>query len=195
MTRYTDEAEELLVKPEEAPLELDLDGYLASLKTASVLESWVNEVPIVELTERFGIGAGDLRSKVEDAEWLLFALGRLAGRFQRRLARAIDDLSLRVRYGAAEELLDLVRLRGVGRVRARRLFRAGYADREALRHAPLDRIEQVLRSRRLAEMVVNQLRRPSPGTGPAAPAPTAPVRPASTRPTIRSLDEYPVDPE
>ena len=193
LSRYTDEAEELLVKPEEPPLELDLESYLATLKTASVLEAWIREVPIVEITERFGIGAGDLRTKVEDAEWLLFAAGRLASRFQRRLGRSIDDLSLRVRYGAAEELLDLVRLRGIGRVRARRLYAAGYPDRESLRRAPIDRIEQVLRSRKLAESLASQLRRPGAKATPAAstPASVPAPRPASPRPTVRTLDEFP----
>jgi helicase len=197
LTRYTDEAEELLVKPEEAPLELDLDGFLATLKTASVLEAWINEVPILEITRRYGLGAGDLRTKVEDAEWLLFAAGRLASRFQRRLGRTIDDLSLRVRYGAGEELLDLVRLRGIGRVRARLLFRAGYPDRESLRQAPLGRIAQVLRSPALAEMVTSQLRRlpgaartedETPRRTPARPLPPS-------RPTARTLEDFPSDPE
>jgi helicase len=197
LTRYTDEAEELLVKPEEPPLELDLDGFLSTLKTASVLEAWVNETPIVEITDKWGIGAGDLRTKVEDAEWLLFSAGRLAARFQRRLGRAIDDLSTRVRYGAREELLDLVRLRGIGRVRARALYAAGYPDRESLRQAPLERIERALKSRRLAEMVATQLHRPGSETGRTnaetrrpAPAPTPPARP-----TRRTLDEFPSDGE
>ncbi|MGI0129448.1 MAG: DEAD/DEAH box helicase [Thermoplasmata archaeon] len=196
LTRYTDEAEELLVKPEEEPLELDLDGFLSTLKTASVLEAWIDEVPILDITRRFGIGAGDLRTKVEDADWLLFAAGRLATRFQRRLGRTIDDLATRVRYGAAEELLDLVRLRGIGRVRARMLYRAGYPDRESLRHAPLARIEQVLRSGKLAEMVASQLQRPAvgdrrerepPRRGPL-PRPVPERRRAG-----RTLDEFPDD--
>ncbi|MGI0070775.1 MAG: DEAD/DEAH box helicase [Thermoplasmata archaeon] len=197
LTRYTDEAEELLVKPEEPPLELDLDGFLSTLKTASVLEAWIDEVPIVEISRRFAIGAGDLRSKVEDAEWMLFAAGRLASRYQRRLARPIDDLALRVRYGAGEDLLDLVRLRGIGRVRARLLCRAGYPDRESLRQAPIVRIEQVLRSRKLAEMVAKQVRRPGAAGPPSDEAsrrtparPAAPPPPAA-RPTRRTLDEFP----
>ena len=195
LTRYTDEAEELLLKPEEPPLDLDLEVYLSTLKTASVLEAWVAEEPIVEITQRFGIGAGDLRSKVEDADWLLFAAGRLASVFQRRVGRAIDDLSFRVRYGVREELLDLVRLRGIGRVRARLLYRAGFADREALRNAPLDRIEQALKSRRLAEMVASQIRgRPEGGRSPPARTSTPPP-PASprSRSTVRRLDEFPAD--
>ena len=195
LSRYTDESEELLVKPEEPPLDLDLDAFLSTLKTAAVLEAWVSEEPIVEITQRFGIGAGDLRSKVEDADWLLFAAGRLARVFQRRVGRAVDDLSFRVRYGVREELLDLVRLRGIGRVRARQLFRAGFADREALRNAPIDRIEQALRSRRLAEMVLSQLK-VRPAGGRATPASTPPLPPSSDhrpRPTVRRLDEFPTD--
>jgi len=197
LTRYTDEAEELLVRPEQPPLDLDLEVFLATLKTATVLESWIDEVPLVEMTERYGIGAGDVRTKVEDADWLLFAASRLASAFQPRAGRRIDDLSLRVRYGVREELLDLVHLRGIGRVRARMLFRAGYPDRESLRQAPLDRIEQALRSRKLAEMVVSQLRRRAAG----APArdETVPVGPpphrGKPRPTVRTLEEYPSDAE
>ena len=195
LARFTDEAEELLIKPEELPLDLDLDVFLATLKTATVLEEWIAETPIVEITERHGIGAGDLRAKVEDAEWLLFAAGRIASAFARRLGRPVDDLSLRVRYGVKEELLDLVRLRGIGRVRARLLYRAGYPDREALRQAPIDRIEQALRSARLAEMVVSQLRRRTdPGVergegGPAGPLLASPRR----RPSVRTLEEFPDD--
>jgi helicase len=193
IARFADEQAELLVKPDEPPINLDLDGFLATLKTATVLEAWIAETPIVEITERHGIGAGDLRNRVEDADWLLFSLGRLATAFQRRLGRPIDDLSLRVRYGVKEELLDLVRLHGIGRVRARRLFAAGFVDREALRNAPIDRIEQALRSRRLAEMVVAQLnprkeRRPhEPGAPPERPqVPTG-------RRVPRTLEEFPED--
>ncbi|HTP55035.1 MAG TPA: DEAD/DEAH box helicase [Thermoplasmata archaeon] len=193
LTRFTDESAELLVQPEEPPIDLDLDGFLATMKTATVLESWIAETPIIEITERHGIGAGDLRNRVEDADWLLFALGRLASVFQRRLGRSIDDLSLRVRYGVKEELLDLVRLRGIGRVRARMLLAAGFADREALRNAPLDRIEQALRSPRIAAAVVAQLnprsaRRSTEAAVPPGPPPSAPGR----RPP-RTLEEYPTD--
>ncbi len=202
LSRFTDEAAELLVQPQEAPLELDLDLFLATLKTAAILEDWIAETPIVTLTEKFGIGAGDLRTKVEDADWLLFGASRLATRFQRRLSRPIDDLALRVRYGVREELLDLVRLRGIGRVRARLLFRAGFEDRDALRSASLDRVAQVLKSPQLAESVLEQVRRgrkestnATPPVGPklAGNLPKDGGSPKGNRP--RTLDEYPPVPD
>jgi helicase len=196
LARYTDDAEELLVKPEEPPMELDLDGFLATLKTASVLEHWIDETPILQITERFQLGAGDLRTKVEDAEWLLFAAGRLAATFNRRLARPIDDLSFRVRYGVTAELLDLVRLRGIGRVRARLLFGAGFADREALRQAPISRIAHALGSTSLAEMVVRQLTRgPTEPREGDEPTRAEPSPPSSARPLPRRLEDYPTGPE
>jgi helicase len=195
MGRFTDEVEEMLVKPDEPPLHLDMDGTLAALKTASVLEAWIDEVPIVELSERWAIGAGDIRTKVEDAEWLLFGAGRLATVFQRRLGRTLDDLATRVRYGAREELLDLVRLRGIGRVRARMLFKAGFADRESLRRAPSDRIAAALHSPTLATMVLTQLGRKEEGLAtPEIDRPTEAVAvPPGRRSTTRRLDEYPAE--
>lgn len=201
LERFQVEEPELLLKPEEEPLSVDLELFLATLKTAALLEMWIDERPIVEVTQRFNVGAGDLRSKVEDAEWLLFGLGRLAVRFRRDLARTVDELSLRVRYGVRPELLDLVRLRGIGRVRGRALYAAGFPDRDALLQASPGRLAAVLRSRALADAVLKQIRHPTSRTAvptvpldaTAAPGPTLPGAPptaARARPGARRLEEF-----
>jgi len=205
LARYSDEEQELLAKPEEDPYPQDLDLFLATIKTAQVLEAWLDETPIVEISERFGIGAGDLRAKVEDAEWLLFGASRIASRFQRRLARPLDDLSLRIRYGAREELLDLVHLRGIGRARGRALYNAGFPDRDSLRSAPIDRVVAALRSPRLAEAVLREVRHPNvpksaePVAAGPTPPPTMPRRKEPPAPRARakrrSLEEYHTDPD
>ncbi len=201
--RYTEEEPELLAKAEEEPYSVPLDLFLATLKTAEVLEAWIAETPIVEISERYGIGAGDLRAKVEDAEWLLFGTSRLANRYQRRLARPVEELSLRVRYGIREELLDLVHLRGVGRARARALFQAGFHDRDSLRSAPVDRVAQALRSPRLAEMILREVHHPraKAGVPPSGPPPAAtpmPAPPALGPPRSarrgRRLDDFATEP-
>ncbi len=194
LERYLEEEPELLRKPEEEPFPEPMETFLASFKTAAVLESWIAEEPLVEITERFGIGAGDLRAKVEDAEWLLFGASRLAGQYQRRVIAPLDALALRVRYGIAEELLDLVQLRGIGRVRGRALYRAGFVDRDALRGAPVERIARALNSPGLAEMVVRQLDRRS-GARARPEAGSTPDPPPAARNRRRRLDEYDPSPE
>ncbi len=198
LSRFAEEESELLLKPEEDGLTADLETFLATLKTAALLERWIEEVPIVEITQEFGVGAGDLRAKVEDASWLLFGLSRLAVRFRRELGRPIDALELRVQYGAAEDLLDLVRLPGIGRVRGRRLVEAGFPDREALRGAPLDRVARALGSPALAKQILAELnpgrstgtRRsgdPPPESSGESPPPPGPGRGRRSHPTLEEF--------
>ena len=55
----------------------------------------------------------------------------------------INDLSLRVQYGCKKELLNLVSLKGIGRVRARALFNEGFKTINELRGVPLKRLAQI----------------------------------------------------
>jgi len=104
----------------------DYDFFLAEIKTAALLEDWIEERTEDEVTKRFGIGPGDIRRMVDQGEWLVYAMGELAKIFRRERVKPLAKLIPRLQYGIKEELLPLVRLRGVGRVRARNLLRAGY---------------------------------------------------------------------
>ena len=152
--RYLDDADELLLKPEEDELVPSEEGFLGSIKTALLLEAWLDDrKTLVEVTQAFRIGAGDLRTRVERAEWLVSSLAELARRGRRELARSLDRLSVRVRYGVREELVDLVLLRGIGRVRSRRLYEEGIVDQASLAATPLSKLTAVLGSSSLAESV------------------------------------------
>lgn len=103
------------------------EEVLAGLKTAACLLDWIEETPEDGIVGRFSIGPGDLHTLVQLSDWLLYAAGQVARIFGLAAAeRAVASLRTRVRYGVKEELLELVTLRGVGRVRARSLFNAGY---------------------------------------------------------------------
>jgi helicase len=124
--------------------------FLAEVKTAQMLQTWLEEAREDDIHEQFGVGAGDIRRNVDTAEWLLYAAHELAGLFKARPALApLRKLRERIRYGVKEELLELVQLRGVGRVRARSLFKAGYrkladikrADEKELARVPYIGIE------------------------------------------------------
>ncbi|WP_123536926.1 ATP-dependent DNA helicase [Halosimplex salinum] len=139
------------------PSEFDpaFEDWLSALKTARLLEDWASEVDEDEITDRYDVGPGDVRGKVETAQWLLGAAESLAGELGLGLAPAVREARVRAEHGVREELTDLAGVRGVGRKRARRLYQAGIEDRAALRDADKSVVLGALRGReRTAETVL-----------------------------------------
>ncbi len=130
-------AEELLLETE------DYDFLLAEVKTASLLEDWIEEVPEDDVTKKFRVGPGDIRRMVSMAEWLIYATHQLARLFAKTRMKSLARLMPRARYGVKEELLPLVLLRGVGRVRARALFERGLKTTQDLRRVDVDRLARI----------------------------------------------------
>jgi helicase len=124
------------------------EDWLSALKTARLLEDWASEVDEETVTDRYGVGPGDIRGKVEAAEWLLGAAESLAAERGLAVAPAIREARTRVEHGVRAELVDLAGVRGVGRKRARRLFDAGIETRDALREADKSVVLGALRGRR-----------------------------------------------
>ncbi|WP_435177515.1 ATP-dependent DNA helicase [Halorussus sp. AFM4] len=139
------------------------EDWLSALKTARLLEDWASELDEDEITERYGVGPGDIRGKVETAEWLLNAAERLAGELGLDSGPAIREAKKRVEYGVEEELLDLAGVRNVGRKRARRLYEAGIESRADLREADKSVVLGALRGRRkTAESILENVGRKDP---------------------------------
>ena len=124
------------------------EDWLAALKTAKLLEDWASEMDEDRITERYGVGPGDIRGKVDTAEWLLGAAEQLSGEIGLSSTVAIREAKKRIEYGVREELLDLAGVRGVGRKRARRLYEAGIESRADLREADKGVVLGALRGRR-----------------------------------------------
>jgi helicase len=158
---YEREAELLGRTPSEYN-DSDFEAWLSALKTARLLEDWADEVDEDRLAKRYGVGPGDIRGKVETAEWLLGAAERIAG--DRGFdAVAVREAKKRVEDGVREELLDLTGVRNVGRKRARRLFEAGIETRADLREADKSVVLGALRGRRkTAETILENVGRQDP---------------------------------
>jgi len=125
-------------KIEEAELTFpveDYDFFLAEVKTASLLDDWIAERTEDDVTKRFGIGPGDVRRMTDQAEWLLYAMAELGRIFNKKKVRALTRLTIQVQYGVKEELLELISLRGVGRVRGRALYQRGFKTLRDLQKA------------------------------------------------------------
>ncbi len=113
----------------------DYDFMMAEVKTASLLEDWMDERTENEITKRFGVGPGDIRRMTDQGRWLLYSLQELGKLFNKSRVRQLSRLVLRQENGVMEELLELVALRGVGRVRGRALFSKGYKTLRDLQKA------------------------------------------------------------
>ncbi len=142
---YLDHADELLTPIPDPQREPErFEGLLAELKTAQMLQAWLDEAREDDIHERFGVGAGDIRRLADTAKWLLYAAHELASLFKVRAALApLRKLHERVRHGVREELLELVQLRGIGRVRGRSLFRAGYQKLADIKRATEQELARV----------------------------------------------------
>jgi len=163
--RYLYEHENALWLPLPSLGDEECESYYRALKTALVLSDWTDELGEAMICERYGVNPGDIYSYVESVQWLMHAAARLSAKFAPHLARDVRDMEVRVRSGVKAELLPLVSLRGIGRVRARRLFNNGITTPEAIRGAGLDRVASII-GRGIAEQVFAQLGKasaPAPG--------------------------------
>jgi len=121
----------------------EYEWFLSDLKTASLVEDWINEVPEDRIVSKYNVGPGDIHTLIETADWLLHAAREFARMYNFDCVSDIGDLVIRVRYGCKKELLNLVSLKNIGRVRARALFNEGFKTVGDLRGVPLRRIADV----------------------------------------------------
>jgi helicase len=135
------------------------EEFLGEIKTAMVLKSWIEETSEDALIERFRVQPGDLYRTIENAKWLLYATHELATLLgNREILPLAFELIERVSKGIKKELLPIVKLEGVGRVRGRVIYNAGYKTIEDIKHASLDDLTNLpLIGPRLAKKIKEQV--------------------------------------
>ena len=106
-------------------------GLLEEYKSAKLLNAWVNEATEEEIMNDFQLPPGVVHARARNMEWLCYALQELAFLLNRtREYASAKRLRKRIKHGIKEELLDLCSVRGIGRVRGRRLWNAGVKTQE-----------------------------------------------------------------
>lgn len=132
--------------------------FLSELKTAALIDDWIEEKSEESIERRFGIGPGDIRNKMDIAEWMAYSMDQLSAIFRREAHPLIEPIVTRIRYGVKQELLDLVKLRNIGRVRARTLFNSGLRSIENVRTASLEAIAALPGiGKKLAQLIKREL--------------------------------------
>lgn len=134
-----------LLEHEPSMFEPEYEGWLDSIKTANMLEDWIEEKDEEWILEHYDSRPGETHNKIDTADWLLYSCHELARLMQYQdLLREIMKIRVRLKYGVKEELLPLVKLQGIGRVRARKMHKAGLKDLGDLRKIPIERLADIV---------------------------------------------------
>ena len=145
ITEQLAEREGYLITLEPTMYDPDYDEFLNSFKTSLFFEEWIEEKDEEYLLEKYAVRPGEIRVKLNLADWLLYGAEEMAKLL--KLHPVIKDIMkarYRLKYGVKEELLPLLRLKGIGRVRARRLFAAGFKDVGEIKKADIMSLVQIL---------------------------------------------------
>ncbi len=132
-------------------------GYydpVSAFSTALMLGEWINEADENSIVKKYRTTPGVLYIKLSNADWLIYSAIEIAKIMHKSIHRLVDT-RVRIRYGIKEELLDLVRLEQIGRVRARRLYGNGIKSVQDIR-ANVEIVRSVLGSE-VAKKVFMQL--------------------------------------
>jgi helicase len=145
--------------PDEWEDRIDYETFLGEAKLAMVMDAWIKEVTEDGIIEKFMVQPGDLYRLLSTARWLLHASHEIGSLFgYKDLLKNLAELMDRIEKGVKPELLPLVRLEGIGRVRARILFNSGLRTVEALKTAPIEKLTNLpLIGPKLAKKIKEQV--------------------------------------
>jgi len=134
---YAETISDLVVDP--------FEEYLSACKAAQVLEEWCNERTEKWIEQKFDVQPGDLYQMYTSAAWISRAIASLLStlKAEKHLQNTFSVLSKRLEVGVKEELLPLVALPGIGRVRARALYNMGLKTLEQVAKAPLEELTRI----------------------------------------------------
>ncbi|MFW9962008.1 MAG: DEAD/DEAH box helicase [Candidatus Sifarchaeia archaeon] len=139
-----DYIDQLMIEPpiEESPRAYS--DFLAQIKTAFLLQDWISELTEKDITEKYNVGMGDVHRFVQSAEWLTYAASEIS-----RISNVssyvspLHNLRLQLRHGVRADILELVSLRGVGRVRGRMLHNHSLTSLHDLYKVPVEELARI----------------------------------------------------
>jgi len=123
----------------------EYEEFLKSVKTAMFFQDWINEKDEEYLLETYNIRPGEIRVKLELADWLLYSSEELAKLLSfHPLIKEIVKMRFRLKHGAKEELLPLLKLKDIGRVRSRIMFKNGIRTITDVKNAEYTKLAYLL---------------------------------------------------
>jgi len=154
------EAASLLIENNSAEMLEPISEYDCS-RSLLALHSWITESSELSLSDSLDIESGDMHRMAETANWLSYCLREISKHVERAdLLGELGDLRYRIVYGIREDLLDLVRVKGIGRVRARILYGHGIKTVDDLKRIPVNKLAEIDKiGSTIADNIKSELRR------------------------------------
>ena len=154
------ESASLLIENNSSELLEPISEYDCS-RSLLALQAWISESSELSLSDNLGIESGDMHRMTETANWLSYCLREISKHVERAdLLEELGNLRKRIVYGIKEELLELVRVKGIGRVRARTLYKHGIKNLDDLAKIPVNKLAEIDKiGSTLADNIKSELRK------------------------------------
>ncbi|WP_456416344.1 DEAD/DEAH box helicase [Methanocaldococcus sp.] len=127
---------------------------LEAFKTAKMLYDWINEIPEEKILKKYKIEPGILRYKVENAVWIMHALKEIS-KILNKNTDIPEKLEIRLEYGAKEDIIEILNIKYIGRVRARKLYNAGIKSIDDIINNP-SKVAQII-GEKITKKILNEL--------------------------------------
>ena len=139
--KYEEESYELDLSADENIV--DYERFISAIKMAHVMQDWISEKNEKYMEEEYGLLPGEFYNILENTKWLIYSLNEISKVMQLR-RKDMNDMGIRIKNGIKAELIPLVSVPEIGRVRARKLYSIGVVSLKSLREASLERLSQIL---------------------------------------------------
>ena len=143
------------------------ERLLGYVKSAWMLEMWMDENTLREIETTLDVSPGDVNYRVDAISWMMSgaqAILMADDVFSEehmehisKLSMQIDVIKQRVRHGCKKDLLQLVNIRSIGRQRARELASMGYRTVKSLATMSNNEIKTLSSKRGWGPKIVDNL--------------------------------------
>jgi replicative superfamily II helicase len=133
---------------------------MQTFKTSDILQDWISEKTEDEICDKYKTTPGELNYKLSNLDWLLYSLEEFAHLKKMHFFKnIIKKLRIRFKAGVKEDIISLVSIKGIGRVRARKLYKAkirSYSDIKKVSYRQLENIIGKAVTKKLKDEIGNE---------------------------------------
>jgi helicase len=128
---------------------MEFESFVENMKNSLMMRAWISELDEERIMEKYNIAPGGIRSKMQNADWLLYGAKELVRTKEmdtenNKVQNDLKKLRLRLEHGIKEELLNLIKYDQIGRVRARKLYDHAIRDQEDIREVNFEKLKKLI---------------------------------------------------